>query len=203
MFHFRNIAPAWLLAVAAAAAIALAIVWLEFGASSSSSPEQAGDYEDCVARLPAQGALPAGQFEALLTECDARFAARRKPGGGYAYYDFMQDKRFDIAGPNPTDNERKAIDRDYIDYLDAQRREAMSAVLARRQNERLRADLEVARQPAGPPLVLAPVRTPLPMPRRVAEQRGRSRPCTDDPLRCTLSKLTNAVKDAFASSKPK
>jgi hypothetical protein len=34
MFHFGNGTPAWLLAVAAAAAIALAIVWLGFDGSS-------------------------------------------------------------------------------------------------------------------------------------------------------------------------
>jgi hypothetical protein len=159
MFHVGNVAPAWLLAVAAAAVTALAIVWLEFGGSSS--PEQAGDYEDCVARLPAPGALPAAQLESLLNGCGVQFAGRRKPEGGYSYYDFMQDKRFDIAGPNPTPDERNAIDREYIVYLDGRRREAMSAALARRQNEKLRADLEAAHQPAGPPhSATAPVHAP-------------------------------------------
>jgi hypothetical protein len=200
MLHFGNGVPAWALAVGTAAVIALAIVWLESGGSRST--DQASDYEDCVERLQARG-LPAGELEGMLTGCGARFAARRKDGGGYVYYDFMQDKKFDIAGPNPTAEERKAIDGEYIAYLDGQRREAMSAALARRQNEQLRADIETARQPAGPPLALAPVNVPLPVPRRVAEQRERARQCTEDPLRCTLSKLSNAVKDAFASSKTK
>jgi hypothetical protein len=198
MFHFGNAVPAWLLAVAFAAVIALAIVWLEFGGSSS--PDLASDYEDCVERMQAQGA-PAGELDGMLTGCNARFAGRRKASGGYTYYDFMQDKKFDIAGPNPTAEERKAIDVEYIVYLDGQRREAISAALAMQQNERLRADIESAQAPAGPPLALVPSNVPLPVPRRVAEQREKARQCAEDPLFCTLSKLSGAVKDAFASSK--
>jgi len=51
-----------------------------------------------------------------MTECNVRFAGRRKADGGYTYYDFMQDRIFDIAGPNPTAEERKQIDREYINY---------------------------------------------------------------------------------------
>ena len=36
--------------------------------------------------------------------------------------------------------------------------------------------------------------------RRVAEQRERARHCAEDALFCTISKLSSAVKDAFASS---
>jgi hypothetical protein len=198
MFHFGNGTPAWLLAVAAAAAIALAIVWLGFDGSSS-SPELANDYEDCVERVQAQSP-PGDELNGQLAGCGARFAGRRKLEGGYTYYDFMQDRKFDIAGPNPTADERKAIDREYIGYLEAQRREAISAALAKQQNERLRADIESGRQPAGSPLALTPANVPLPIPRRVAEQRARARQCAEDGLFCTLSKFSTAVKDAFASS---
>ena len=47
---------------------------------------------------------------AALSECNAKFAGRRKPGGGYSYFDFMQNRNFDIAGPNPTPEEQKQID---------------------------------------------------------------------------------------------
>lgn len=198
MFHFGNAVPAWLLAVAFAAVIALAVVWLEFGGSPS--PDLASDYEDCVERMQAQGA-PTGEPDG--TVCSARFAARRKAGGGYSYYDFMQDRKFDIAGPNPTADERKAIDRQYITYLEGQRREAISEALAKQQNDRLRADIESARQPAGAPLSLMPANVPLPVPRRVAEQRAKGQRCTEETLSCTLSKLSTAVKDAFASSRTK
>jgi hypothetical protein len=198
MFQFGNGVPTSLLAVAAAAIIALAIVWLEFGGSSS--PELARDYEDCVERAEAQGVTGEG-LNSTLTACGARFAGRRKAaGGGYDYYDFMQDRKFDIAGPNPTAEERKAIDGEYIVYLEGQRREAISEALAKRENDLLRADIESARTPPGRPLVLMPANVPLPIPRRVAEQREKARQCAEDALLCTISKLSTAVKDAFASS---
>jgi hypothetical protein len=199
MVHFGNGALAWVLAVAAAAVVAFSVVWLEFGGSSS--PELARDYEDCVERTQAQG-VAGEQLNGLITGCGARFAGRRKADGssGYTYYDFMQDKQFDITGPNPSADERKAIDREYIGYIEVQRREAISEALAQQQNERLRADIEGAHQPVGAPLSLLPTTVPLPVPRRVAEQRERARRCAEDSLYCTLTKLSTAVKDAFASS---
>lgn len=55
------------------------------------------DFEDCAAA--AEGAR-ARKKTAKLSECNAKFAGRRKPGGGYTYFDFMQNRNFDIAGPN-------------------------------------------------------------------------------------------------------
>jgi len=197
MFRFGIGVREGLLAVGAAALVGLLAVWLQSGGSS---PELARDFEDCVERV--QAAQDAAESGPALSACEARFAGRRKQdGSGYTYYDFMQDRKFDIAGPNPTAEERKAIDREYIVYLDAQRREAMSAALAQRQNEQLRADIEAARQPAGSPLALMPSNVPLPVPRRVAEQREKNRRCIEDSLLCTMSKFSTAVKDAFASSK--
>ena len=185
-----------MLSIGAAALVALGIVVTEYGGRPA---ESARDYEDCVERV--QSRSPAGEEAGnLLAGCGARFAGRRKADGGYSYYDFMQDRKFDIAGPNPSPDERKAIDREYIGYLDAQRREAISEALARQQNETLRADIETARQPAGSPLALTPATVPLPVPRRVAEQREKARRCAEGALFCTLSKLSTAVKDAFASS---
>jgi hypothetical protein len=194
MFQLGNHERIWL-AAAAAASVALVVVWL----LPAASPDLARDYEDCVERAQAQG-LAGDEAGNLVAGCGARFAGRRKADGGYSYYDFMQDKKFDIAGPNPTMEERKAIDREYIGYLETQRREAISAALATQQNEKLRVDIETARQPAGAPLALIPTSVPLPVPRRVAEQRERARHCAEDALFCTISKLSSAVKDAFASS---
>jgi hypothetical protein len=198
MFHLDYGVRILLGAVAAAASIALAVAWL---LSGGSSPDLARDYEDCVERMQAQS-LPDEELNSALSGCGARFAGRRKPEGGYSYYDFMQDRKFDISGPNPTSEERKAIDREYIGYLEGQRREAISEALAKQQNDKLRADIETARQPAGAPLSLVPGNVPLPVPRRVAEQRGRAQRCAaEESLSCTISKLSTAVKDAFASSK--
>src|SRR5229473_650581 len=90
-----------------------------------SPPQSAQDFEECVEQVQAKAPSNDGRG-ALTTECSARFAGRRKAGGGYTYYDFMQDRKFDIAGPNPTAEERKQIDREYMVFLDAQRREAIS-----------------------------------------------------------------------------
>jgi hypothetical protein len=43
----------------------------------------------------------------------------------------MQDRSFDIAGPNPTPKERNRIDRAYMGFLDIERRENVSAELAK------------------------------------------------------------------------
>jgi hypothetical protein len=164
-----------------------------------SSPELAQDFEDCVERVQAKSASDA-ELSALMTDCNVRFAGRRKAEGGYTYYDFMQDRKFDITGPNPTPEERKQIDREYIGYLDVQRQEAVSAELARRQNEQLRLDIERARVSVGPPMVLTPTNTPA---AKHLADRPKPPQCGDDSLACTWSKISTAVKNAFASSKAK
>ena len=55
------------------------------------------DFESCAD--VAEKAKTKEEKTAKLAECNTKFAGRRKPGGGYTYYDFMQDRTFDIAGP--------------------------------------------------------------------------------------------------------
>src|ERR1700753_941384 len=69
------------------------------------------DFEDCADL--AEKAKSKEDKTAALADCNAKFAGRRKPGGGYTYYDFMQDRTFDIAGPNPTPEEQRYIDQQY------------------------------------------------------------------------------------------
>ena len=91
------------------------------------------DFEEC-----ADGAEKAATKEArtaALAKCNAKFAGRRKPGGGYTYFDFMQNRNFDIAGPNPTPEEQKQIDEQYTVYLDNQRRSTIAAAFAARQQQ--------------------------------------------------------------------
>jgi hypothetical protein len=197
-------AKRYLIAFAAVLAVILAVAAFSL---RGSSPESARDFEECVEALGAnssadQSSQSSGKASgAPMTSCSARFAGRRKAGGGYTYYDFMQGRNFDIAGPNPTAEERKQIDREYIAFLDVQRQEAVSAELAKKQDERLRADLETARQPAGPPLVLTPTpkNSPAPAAKRPVD-RSKSTRCDDDSLACGWSKLSAAVRNAFASS---
>jgi hypothetical protein len=93
------------------------------------------DFEECA---DAAEKAPTKEAKAsALTACNAKFAGRRKPGGGYTYYDFMQNRSFDIAGPNPTPAEQKHIDEQYTAFLDHERRNSIAAALAAKQQQQL------------------------------------------------------------------
>ena len=185
----------YLVTAVALVLLALVVLWLGI---RGSPPQSAQDFEECVEQVQAK--RPSNdERSAFMTGCNARFAGRRKAGGGYTYYDFMQNRKFDIAGPNPTAEERKQIDRAYMVFLDAQRREAISADQAKRQIEQLRADLEGMRQPVGPPMVLTPTNSPPTAAKRPVD-RSKSTRCDDDSLTCSWAKFSAAVKNAFASS---
>jgi hypothetical protein len=93
------------------------------------------DFEECADK--AEKAASKEERKSQLAECNAKFAGRRKPGGGYTYFDFMQNRTFDIAGPNPTPQEQKQIDQQYIAHLDRQRRSTAAAETAKQQQEQL------------------------------------------------------------------
>jgi len=196
MYRFRSGgAKKHLVTSIALALLALVVWWLGFRGSPS---QLAQDFEECVEQVQANS--PSNDERgALMTDCNARFAGRRKAGGGYTYYDFMQDRNFDTAGPNPTAEERKRIDHEYMAFLDAQRREAISAELAKRQNEQLQADLESARPSVGPPMVLTPTNPPSSAAKRPVD-RSKSTRCEDGSLTCSWAKFSAVVKNAFASS---
>lgn len=133
------------------------------------------DYEDCAAR--AEKTTEAKQRETLLAGCEAKFAGRRKPGGGYTYYDFMQDKHFDIAGPNPTAEEQREIDRHYTEFLDQHRRSLIAAAFARRQREltEAKASADAAKAPhtTGQTRAAKPAQAPRPA---SAQQQAAKQP---------------------------
>jgi hypothetical protein len=91
------------------------------------------DFEECSDA--AEKASSKEEKASRLSECNAKFAGRRKPGGGYTYFDFMQNRNFDIAGPNPTPDEQKKIDEEYINYLERERRNSVAAALAAKPQE--------------------------------------------------------------------
>jgi hypothetical protein len=169
-------------------------VWIGY---RSSAPRVVRDYEECAE--DARGNTSSSdEYSKLITHCGERFAGRRKAGGGYVYFDFMQNRTFDIAGPNPSTDERKQIDSAYMEFLGAQRREMLSSDLAKQQADREQAALETFPQDVGPPLALTP-KIPLPVKRPVVE---RSKVCEDGSLSCGWEKLSAAVRSAFASSGP-
>ena len=140
----------------------------------------------------------------LMAQCGKKFVGRRKTGGGYTYYDFLQNRHFDIAGPNPTPKELRYLDEQYTLYLDTQRREAVAAALAEKQNRLAQPGLQDDRvvgsisQP-GPPVVIAPTNIPIPRPRSsvVVESNGL---CEDASLSCNWTKSSAGIKKFFESN---
>jgi hypothetical protein len=133
-----------------------------------------------------------------MDQCDKQFAGRRKMGGGYTYYDFLQNRDFDIAGPNPTPKEQKYFDEQYTVYLDAQRRDAAAADLAEKQTQAAPSISQDEQGTSsisspGPPLVLTPPKIPIP---RARSSVVRSRdPCEEASISCTWTKFSAGIKN--------
>jgi hypothetical protein len=171
------------------------------------------DFEEC-----ADAAEKAATREARtsgLSECNAKFAGRRKPGGGYSYFDFMQNRSFDIAGPNPTRQEQKHIDEQYTAYLDRQRRSTIAAAFTAKQQQQLQqqqqqqqqqlqlqqVSLRSATEKAAPPRP-APSKPPaaakdLKPPAAATDPRPRAKPaeCAKDSFSCEWPRLSASIKD--------
>jgi hypothetical protein len=128
-----------------------------------------------------------------LAECNAKFAGRRKPGGGYTYYDFMQDRTFDIAGPNPTPEEQKHIDEQYTVYLEKQRRNSIAAAFAAKQQQVQELQTVSLRSESE--------RVPLPT------RRPKVANCTKNSFSCEWPRLSESLnelkKKLFSSSSSK
>jgi hypothetical protein len=147
------------------------------------------DYEECAES--AEKAASKGAKTTQLAECGVKFAARRKPGGGYSYFDFMQNRHFDIAGPNPTPEEQKYIDMQYAAYLARERQSAIAAAFAHKQQQVQRAAPE-AEKKSGVPL-------PSSKPRGATVGSAKSQPkntsCASDSFSCNWPWLAGGIKD--------
>ena len=162
------------------------------------------DFEACADA--AEKSKTKEEKTSALAECNAKFAGRRKPGGGYTYYDFMQDKTFDIAGPNPTPEEQKKIDEQYTAYLERERRNTIAAALAAKQQQQqqvqqvsLRSDQEPARTDSAK--VPVPVASPVKQAARI-----RAANCARSSFSCDwprLSETVNDLKKLFSSTPSK
>jgi hypothetical protein len=174
--------------------------WLGLQRWPSHAPQ---DYEECSERA-GKAASSNDERASMIAQCDQQFIGRRRPGGGYTYYDFLQDRRFDIAGPNPTPKELKSFDEEYVLYLNAQRQDAMASALAEKQRQREEADLlndrssAIPTSPPGAALVITPNNVPLPKP---ASQLARSKAqrCDDASLSCGWTKFSAGIKNFFGS----
>jgi hypothetical protein len=141
-----------------ATAIAIGILLQTHHAQAQWWSHAPADFEEC-ADIAEKAPTKEAKASALI-ECNAKFAGRRKPGGGYTYYDFMQNRSFDIAGPNPTPEEQRQIDEQYTAFLDKERRSRIAAAVA-----------------AGPPLPAQPPQLQLlqrfPQPQQAALRSAR------------------------------
>jgi hypothetical protein len=147
------------------------------------------DYEEC-----AETAEKAASREAKATqlaECGVKFAARRRPGGGYTYFDFMQNRHFDMAGPNPTPAEQKYIDEQYAAYLARERRSAIAAALTQKQQQLQHAAPEAEKKPAVP----LPASKPRAATVGSASSRPRNASCPSDSFSCNWPRLADGIKD--------
>ena len=155
------------------------------------------DFEACADL--AEKAKSKQEKTSALAECNAKFAGRRKAGGGYTYYDFMQDRSFDIAGPNPTPEEQKKIDEQYTVYLENQRRNDIAAALMAKQQQGQQQQPE---QPAVKPSVQqVSLRTntekvPVPVASPVKQAaRIKAANCAKDSFSCEWPRLSQSIDE--------
>ena len=152
----------WFIGFFAPDAVALAVglaIWalagVQWGSSSTLNaqwwnPFAPSDYEECAEKA-ARDAKSKAALDILLNACDTKFPGRRKLGGGYIYYDFRQNRSFDIAGPNPTQREVEYLDQQYSIYQEQEQRAAAAAAAAAQaaaQQRLLDAEMERKRQQA-------------------------------------------------------
>ena len=157
------------------------------------------DFEECADA--AEKATTKEVKTAQLSECHSKFAGRRKPGGGYSYFDFMQNRNFDIAGPNPTPEEQKYIDEQYTAYLDRERRSSIAAALTAKQQQVQQASLRNEKIPV-------PIEAPNKPQPAANELRARIKPgnCANHSFSCDWPRLSEGFKDLkklFSSSPSK
>lgn len=152
------------------------------------------DFEACADI--AEQAPTKEEKSSRLGDCHSKFAGRRKPGGGYTYFDFMQNRHFDIAGPNPTPEEQKKIDEEYIAYLEQQRRSTIAAAFTARQRQvqqaSLKSEVEKVPVPRGNPARQQAAATSEPKSGELKSGDLRSR-----------TRATNCAKDSFSCEWPR
>ena len=142
------------------------------------------DFEECAD--VAEKAATREAKAAALIECNAKFAGRRKPGGGYTYFDFMQNRNFDIAGPNPTPEEQKQIDEQYTAYLDQQRQSTIAAAFAAKQQQLQQASFSEPAKPRAP-----------------AETAGKPPPATTGDMMRSRTRAASCAKHSFSCDWPR
>ena len=145
------------------------------------------DFEECADK--AEKAATREERTSQLSDCNAKFAGRRKPGGGYSYFDFMQNRSFDIAGSNPTPEEQKHIDEQYTAFLERERRSRIAAAFTAKQQLLQQASLRNEKVPL-------PVEAPNKQ-ASASEIRSRAKAanCARHSFSCEWPRLSESLKD--------
>jgi hypothetical protein len=153
-------------------------------------PHAPTDFEECADT--AEKASTKETKAQALAECNAKFAGRRKPGGGYTYYDFMQNRSFDIAGPNPTPEEQRKIDQQYTEFLDQERRNSIAAAFAVKQQQQ---EVQPVIYHSETEKVPLPVEAPNKQPQGASTDiRARSRYCPKHSFSCEWPRLSEGIQ---------
>jgi len=150
------------------------------------------DFEECADT--AEKAATKEARTAGLSECNAKFAGRRKPGGGYSYFDFMQNRNFDIAGPNPTPEEQKHIDEQYTVYLENQRRSTIAAAFTAKRQQALQ-QTTLKNESEKLPVRVEPPSKPQPPPASDLRSRIKQDNCARHSFSCDWPRLSEGIKD--------
>jgi hypothetical protein len=126
----------WILGFLVVDAIALAGIGTIAVWESGWNPFLPKDYEDCI-ETAAKSAKSKEALAILVSSCGSKFVGRRSPRGGYTYYDSRQNRTFDIAGSNPSQEEWASIEKTYSEYLDdlAKEEEANRLFLTEQQRQ--------------------------------------------------------------------
>jgi hypothetical protein len=174
-----------------ASAVLIAAACLVLAPSRAQAPwwsRAPADFEECADK--AEKAASKEEKAAQLSQCNAKFAGRRKPGGGYTYFDFMQNRSFDIAGPNPTPEEQKQIDEQYTAFLDRERQSRIAAAFAAKQQLLQQASLREEKVPL-------PVEAPNKPAAAASDLRSRAKPgnCPRHTFSCDWPRLSEGLKD--------
>ena len=120
----------------------------------------------------------------------------------------MQDRTFDIAGPNPTPEEQKKIDEQYTAYLERERRNHAAAQAAAARQQQVEPppvqeiqQVSLREEPAPAPVEVEKVPIPVASPVKQAA-RLRAAHCAKNQFSCDwprLSESINGLKRIFNS----
>ena len=172
------------------ASFAACIVLTPLRAQAQWWSSKPADFEACADI--AEKAATKEEKASRLGDCHSKFAGRRKPGGGYTYFDFMQNRHFDIAGPNPTPDEQRKIDEEYIAYLEQQRRSTIAAAFAKQQQQQQQhASLNTGME-----------RVPVPRQNPARQQAAAAGEAKSGDVR-SRTRATNCAKDSFSCEWPR